>query len=59
MRFRAGYVTDTEIDELVHRCTPGLAIEPDAGAVLPFPHPNNGDDQDGHDQHDSEGGVAS
>ncbi|GAA1187535.1 FtsK/SpoIIIE domain-containing protein [Pseudonocardia alaniniphila] len=63
VRFRAGYVTDTEIDELVHRCTPGLTTDqPDAGEVLPFPTPTDQPDQDSDDRHDdqddSEGGVA-
>jgi S-DNA-T family DNA segregation ATPase FtsK/SpoIIIE len=58
VRFRAGYVTDTEIDELVQRCTPQPPLTGEAGEVLPFPNPHNHDDQDGNHQHDSEGGVA-
>jgi S-DNA-T family DNA segregation ATPase FtsK/SpoIIIE len=42
VRFRAGLVTDDEIDDLATRCAPHPA-DPDAasddGAVVPFPHP--------------------
>ena len=38
MRFRAAYVTDPDIDELVTRCAPPPDTEPGAtSTVLPFP----------------------
>ena len=38
VRFRAGYVTDPDIDELATRCAPGAVVD---GEVVPFPttHP--------------------
>jgi S-DNA-T family DNA segregation ATPase FtsK/SpoIIIE len=51
IRFRAGYVTDAEIDELVHRCTPGG--DRGSGEVLPFPTHHDTDKHD--DEHDEDG----
>ncbi|MDT0351714.1 FtsK/SpoIIIE domain-containing protein [Pseudonocardia charpentierae] len=49
VRFRAGWVTDTDIDDLTTRCAPNQASRddngPDEGDVLPFPgttHSANG-----------------
>jgi DNA segregation ATPase FtsK/SpoIIIE, S-DNA-T family len=47
VRFRAGYVTDDEIDELVTRCTPRTAQDDPQdgpGDVLPFPTQHDTDD---------------
>jgi S-DNA-T family DNA segregation ATPase FtsK/SpoIIIE len=40
VRFRAGWVTDTDIDDLAARCTPhaDTSTEESDGDVLPFPH---------------------
>src|SRR5690349_5614438 len=40
VRFRAGWVTDTDIDDLTASCAPGAegSTEDRDGAVLPFPH---------------------
>jgi S-DNA-T family DNA segregation ATPase FtsK/SpoIIIE len=43
VRFRAGWVTDTDIDDLATRCAPhtktaDAAPEQGNGAVVPFPH---------------------
>jgi S-DNA-T family DNA segregation ATPase FtsK/SpoIIIE len=54
IRFRAGYVTDDEIDELATRCAPDHHRPhhdngPD-GDVIDFPHPDQTDDQHGTDE---------
>jgi S-DNA-T family DNA segregation ATPase FtsK/SpoIIIE len=53
IRFRAGYVTDPDIDDLVSRCTPREPGED--GEVLPFPAQidDSDDDQDNTDPDDS------
>ena len=43
VRFRAGWVTDTDIDDLATRCAPRPATDageprPGSGDVVPFPH---------------------
>ncbi|WP_219414865.1 cell division protein FtsK [Pseudonocardia nigra] len=44
IRFRAGYVTDDEIDELARLCAPS-----GAGELVPFPHPDHDTDEDGQE----------
>jgi S-DNA-T family DNA segregation ATPase FtsK/SpoIIIE len=54
VRFRAAYVTDDEIDELVHRCTP--CARP--GDVIPLPQRPDLDNDDRDDDADDESGGA-
>jgi S-DNA-T family DNA segregation ATPase FtsK/SpoIIIE len=60
IRFRAGHVTDTDIDDLVTRCTPHTNIpnqEADGdGEVVPFPaQTDTNDDQDDSDTDEHRG----
>jgi DNA segregation ATPase FtsK/SpoIIIE, S-DNA-T family len=57
IRFRAGHVTDPDIDDLVTRCTP-RAEDPEEdgdgdGEVLPFPNPADHTDGSGGSDSDS------
>jgi S-DNA-T family DNA segregation ATPase FtsK/SpoIIIE len=46
IRFRAGHVTDPDIDDLVTRCAPASPTDAasEDGEVLPFPQPGPADD---------------
>jgi len=58
IRFRAGYVSDPDIDDLVTRCTPHTSPgdQDEEGDVLPFPVQT--DDSDGQDDHRDGSGDA-
>jgi S-DNA-T family DNA segregation ATPase FtsK/SpoIIIE len=60
IRFRAGFVTDPDIDDLVTRCTRitnSASPASEDGEVVPFPHPGPGpgDDTDGSGDTDGTG----
>ncbi|HEY2297903.1 MAG TPA: hypothetical protein VGH43_09260, partial [Jatrophihabitans sp.] len=51
IRFRAAYVSDRDIDDLVDRCTPGTPHTV-PGEVLPFPTHHDNDQHEHDDQRD-------